>query len=329
MLPALRCLLAALLIAGFGGPAAQAQALDKLTVFITPGVSTDSVWMADANGVFKAHGLDVTLRVFPSGTTAFQTFRTGAGDIIFTGDLPALQYWQNGGSYRLIAPIERDARGYVAVTLKTITKPADLVGKTVATRVGSTGSWFVSEYLTRNGVAESAVTVRNLDPPLMPVALCRGDIQGFFIWEPAPSKALEICGDRVHYLSTAEGYIRGYNVAGARAEYLASPEGADRVKRFLRAIQQGKAMAEADLPGVIAYMGRRFGMTETEVRAQTAIMERVQRFDATFFEDFCSENRWQQRAGLRPGPSDLAEWVWTDGLGALDPALVTPAPPPC
>jgi ABC-type nitrate/sulfonate/bicarbonate transport system substrate-binding protein len=309
--------------------AAGAQALDRLQIFITPGVSTDAVWMADQHGVFREMGLDVQIRVFPSGTTAFQTFRTGAGDIIFSGDLPALQYWQNGGSYRVIAPIERDSKSYVAVVQNTIRGPADLAGKTIATRVGSTGSWFISEYLHRNGIAESAVTVRNLDPPLMPVALCRGDIAGFFIWEPSPTKALQMCGDRVRVLTTAEGYIKGYNIAGARAEFLATPEGADRVTRFLRAIRRGAEIAEGDTAGVVAYMNRRFGMTEAEVRAQTAIMERVQRFDATFYEDFCSENRWQQRAGLRSGPSDLGEWVWLDGLRAVDPARVTPAPPPC
>lgn len=326
-LACLAALAAALLPPGPG--AARAQALDRLQIFITPGVSTDAIWMADQHGVFRSMGLDVQIRVFPSGTTAFQTFRTGAGDIIFSGDLPALQYWQNGGSYRVIAPIERDARSYVAVVQSGIQRAADLSGKTIATRIGSTGSWFISEYLHRNGVPESSVNVRNLDPPLMPVALCRGDIAGFFIWEPSPTKALEMCGDRVRVLTTAEGYIKGYNIAGARAEFLASPEGAEKVRRFLRAIRRGAEIAAGDLPGVIAYMNRRFGMTEAEVRAQTAIMERVQRFDAVFYEDFCSENRWQQRAGLRSGPSDLGEWVWLDGLRSIDPALALPAPPPC
>jgi hypothetical protein len=58
-------------------------------------------------------------------------------------------------------------------------------------------------------------------------------------------------------------------------------------------------------------------------------MERVLAFDATFFDDFCSENRWQQRTGLHSGPSDLGQWVWTDGLKSLDPTFVVAAPPPC
>jgi len=61
-------------------------------------------------GYFKEQGLDVDYRVFPSGTTAFQTFRTGQGDIVMTGDLPSVQYFfRNNGNYRTIAAIERDA----------------------------------------------------------------------------------------------------------------------------------------------------------------------------------------------------------------------------
>lgn len=314
---------------GFPARQAGAQALDTLEVYAQPSIGSDAMWMAEAKGLFTAEKLDVKIRLFPSGTTAFQTFRTGAGDIIFSGDLPALQYWQNGGSYQVIAPMNRDSEGYVAVVTKNITKPQDLVGKTIATRVGSTGSWFVSEYLTKNGIDEKSVTIRNLDPPLMPVALCQGNIDGFFIWLPAPMKALEICGDKVHYLTTAKGYIKGYSVFGARKEWLADAKNADKVTRFLRALRKGAELAAADEAGTQAVLIRRFGFSPEEVKQYRSISERVLKLDQTFFDDFCSENKWQQRAGLRPGLSDLADWTWSAGLKAIDPSLAVAPPPPC
>ena len=56
---------------------APAQGLKKLTLFGQPSVNNDAIWMALEHGYFKEQGLDVDYRVFPSGTTAFQTFRTG------------------------------------------------------------------------------------------------------------------------------------------------------------------------------------------------------------------------------------------------------------
>ena len=64
---------------------AQAQAPLKMTLFGQPSVNNDSVWMALEKGFYKDEGLDVTYRLFPSGTTAFQTFQTGQGDIVMSG----------------------------------------------------------------------------------------------------------------------------------------------------------------------------------------------------------------------------------------------------
>src|SRR5262245_17252179 len=198
----------------------------KMTLFGQPSVNNDAIWMAFEKGFYQQEGLDVTYRLFPSGTTAFQAFQTGQGDIVMTGDLPSVQYFfRVKGDYRTIAAIERDAKGYVVVARKDITKPQDLAGKTIATRVGSTGSWFISEYLTKNGVDPAKVTVKNLDTQVLPAALCGGEIAAFFIWQPVGSRTLEICPDKAHYLSDATGYIQGYLVAGARPEWLASPQG--------------------------------------------------------------------------------------------------------
>src|SRR5215212_11450756 len=161
-----------------GGSASQAQQTPlKMTLFGQPSVNNDAVWMAFEKGFYKDEGLDVTYRLFPSGTTAFQAFQTGQGDIVMTGDLPSVQYFfRVKGDYRTIAAIERDAKGYVVVARKDIARPQDLAGKTVATRVGSTGSWFISEYLAKNKVDAKSVTVKNLDTQVLPTALCGGEI---------------------------------------------------------------------------------------------------------------------------------------------------------
>ena len=189
------------LLLGLASSQAQ-QPLLKMTLFGQPSVNNDSIWMALDKGFYKDEGLDVTYRLFPSGTTAFQAFQTGQGDIVMTGDLPSVQYYfRVKGDYRTIAVIERDAKGYVAVAGKDIKTPQDLAGKTIATRVGSTGSWFISEYLTKNHVDPKSVTIKNLDTQVLPAALCGGDIAAFFIWQPVGSRTLEICPDKAHYLS--------------------------------------------------------------------------------------------------------------------------------
>ena len=80
--------LAVVLMFGLTASQAQNQPL-KMTLFGQPSVNNDAIWMAIEKGFYQQEGLDVTYRLFPSGTTAFQAFQTGQGDIVMTGDLPS------------------------------------------------------------------------------------------------------------------------------------------------------------------------------------------------------------------------------------------------
>jgi ABC-type nitrate/sulfonate/bicarbonate transport system substrate-binding protein len=309
---------------------AQAQALKKITLFGQPSVNNDAIWMALEYGYFKEQGLEVEYRIFPSGTTAFQTFRTGQGDIVMTGDLPSVQYFfNNPGQYQTIAAIERDAKGYVVIARKDIKKPQDLAGKTVATRVGSTGSWFISEFLTKNGVDPKSVPVKNLDTQLLPAALCKGDISAFFIWQPIGSRTLEICPNDAHQLSDATGYVQGYLVAGARPEFLNSADGADKIQRFLRAIIKGREKAEGDFKAVAAYAAKTYSLSEKATRDQWETNTRPISLDQMYYQDFCSLSKWAQGAGLTTQPVDFSKLTWPNALRAIDPKLAAAPPAPC
>jgi NitT/TauT family transport system substrate-binding protein len=310
-------------------PRAQNAPL-KMTLFGQPSVNNDAIWMAIEKGFYQQEGLDVTYRLFPSGTTAFQSFQSGQGDIVMTGDLPSVQYFFHAkGDYRTIAAIERDSKGYVVVAGKDITKPQDLIGKTVATRVGSTGSWFISEYLTKNKVDPKTVTVKNLDTQVLPAALCGGEIAAFFIWQPVGSRTLEICPDKAHYLSDATGYVQGYLVAGARPEWLATPQGKDIATRWLRATLKGRDLAEKDFPAVAAYAKAKLGLSEKATRDQWDTNTRPIAIDKVYYDDFCSLSRWAQGVKATDGMLDFKALTWTDGLKAINPKLVDAPPPPC
>jgi NitT/TauT family transport system substrate-binding protein len=302
----------------------------KMTLFGQPSVNNDPIWMGFDKGFYQQEGLDITYRLFPSGTTAFQAFQTGQGDIVMTGDLPSVQYFfRVKGDYRTIAVIERDAKGYVAVAQKNISKPQDLIGKTVATRVGSTGSWFISEYLSKNGVDPSKVAVKNLDTQVLPAALCGGEIAAFFIWQPVGSRTLEICPDKAHYLTDASGYIQGYLVAGARPGWLNSPQGKDTAIRWLRATMRGRDVAERDFASVAAYAKAKLDLSEQATREQWDTNTRPIAIDKVYYDDFCSLSRWAQAEKMTEQKIDFSQLTWPEGLKAIDPKLVDAPPPPC
>lgn len=302
----------------------------KVVVFDGPSVDHDGVWMAIKEGFYKKAGLEVQTRIFPSGTVAFQSFAAGAGDIMMGGELDALNHWHhNAPYYRIILPMDRDSGSYIAYVRNDIKTAADLKGKTIGVLENSTGQWFLSEYLTKNGISKSDVTVRNLSNSVLPVALCKGDIQAFFSWQPRGARTEEICGKDVHLLSDAKGYINGYNLAGARITWLNTPKGHDIAMRFVRATAEGSKFAASHLSDVAAYAKRVFGMTKADVESQYKFLNRKLAFDKVFFSDFCELSTWAQGQGMFEDKTNLSNFIWTDGIKAVDPALVTAAPPPC
>src|ERR1700746_1158044 len=105
-----------------GATATQAQQASlKMTLFGQPSVNNDSIWMALEKGYYQQEGLDVTYRLFPSGTTAFQSFQTGQGDIVMTGDLPSVQYFfRVKGDYPTMLVVRGEAEGYVVIATKEL-----------------------------------------------------------------------------------------------------------------------------------------------------------------------------------------------------------------
>lgn len=293
----------------------------QITVFPGPTIHSAPLWMALEQGYYEEAGLNVEMRSFPSGTTALESFRTGLGDIVLSGDWPAVNHWYNvDGDYRVIAPLQRDTEGYVVMARADVQEPADLRGKRIATRVGSTGSWFISEYLEKNGISEEEVEILNLDTNQMPTALARGEIGAFFIWEPFGIQAEEIAGDEVHKLDDATGYVQGYSLIGARPEFL--KKNRETVVEFVKATDRGAEFVRNNPDQVAEYLVEEQGQDRALVERQLEFSNFVVAFDDEFYRDYQSISDWALEEELIPEPLDFTRFIWTDGLEAIDPSRV-------
>ncbi|MFA7437489.1 ABC transporter substrate-binding protein [Castellaniella sp.] len=301
-------------------PVAQAAAeATKIELFLAPNTDSTPLWAAYSQGFYKDAGLDVTIRTFPSGSTAFQAYRSGLGTLVMSGDLPSLLYWiSSKQDYRAIMVLTRHTKGYVVQALKDITKAQDLEGKSVATRVGSSGSWLLSEFLAKNGVDESKVKVLNLDTNQMPIALCKGDIAAFFVWQPFGSQAQARCDDKVHQLADAKGYMRGYTVLGARPAWL--KDNRDAAIAFVQATTRGAVWAEENPAELAAYLEANYGADAKFSENVLTFMDLTPLFDQQFHDDYTSLSAWHMKsagADAEAVPIDFANFIWTDGVDTL------------
>lgn len=302
------------------------QAKPKIVLFSQQQVQTTAFEMAQEQGYFAEEGIEVAFRYFPSGTTAFQAFRTGQGDIIFSGDVPAIRNWsESGQAYRVVAPVEKNAKGYGLVTTTAIKSPADVRGKKLATRVGSSGSHFMWAFLRKHGMVEKDLTLVNLDGPAMVAALDRGDIDGFFLWAPYPQRALEVSGSKVHMLANADAVVSGYyTVLSARDEWIR--QNPATLVKFLRASVRGQEYVRKNKDAVFAYLQRKFGLEPPKAAGDYDVIHFLLRFDESFYKDFDGFAAWMRETDMLKDRLDWPKFVHLDALQAVDRGLAVPPP---
>jgi ABC-type nitrate/sulfonate/bicarbonate transport system substrate-binding protein len=281
-----------------------AQQKDPILVFNQPIPIGDAMWMAMKNKYFDRENLDFKLKWWSSGTLAMQTFingrdgKPGFGDFNFGGELPAVNFWQNtDGDYAIIAVIERDGNAYNLVTRADIKTPQDLKGKVIATRKGSSAEYGLSRFMEQSGLKEADLTIKDLEPNVVPSAMDRGDIDGFFMWEPYSSESLKISGSKVHILANGSKYFTAYYVLGAWKPWLKSHPGV--AARFLKALDDGKTYAETHKSDVVNFAKEEFSLEDASaIAAQYDYNGRVIGLDKQTYDFF----------------NDLAAWMKTKGI---------------
>jgi ABC-type nitrate/sulfonate/bicarbonate transport system substrate-binding protein len=303
-----------------------AQGKPRVLLFSQQNVATSAFDMAQKLGYFAEEGIEVEFRYFASGTTAFQAFRAGQGDIVYSGDIPAIRNWAEAGqAYRVVAPVERSVKQYGIVARSTIQQPGDLRGKKIATRVGSTASHLVWAFLKKHGMTEKDVTILNMDGPAMVSALDRGDIDAFVLWSPYIERAQEVSGSKVRLLAYADAVVSGYySIISAREEWV-QQNGATLTK-FLRAAVRGQEYVKRNKQEVVTYLNQKFGIDPKQVSGHYDVVEFLLKFDEAFYKDFAQFAAWMQETGSLKDPLAFGKFVATEPLQAVNPALVVPPP---
>lgn len=286
------------------GTAAYAQEKEQILIFNQPIPVGDSVWMAQKQGYFDREKLDVKTKYWSSGTLAMQTFRAGLegargfGDFNFGGELPAVNFWQNtDGQFAMIAAIERDGAAYNLISKSSIKTIQDLKGKVIATRKGSSADYGLSRILEKEGLSESDVTIKDIEPNVMPSALDRGDIDAFFMWEPYGTESLNTSGDKVHLLANGSKYFTAYYVLGTWKWYLKQHPGV--AARFLKALDAGRIYAEHNKSEVLDFAKSEFSLTDVSaISAQYERNERVIGLDKKVYDYFQELAAFMKKKGI-------------------------------
>ncbi|HVE48445.1 MAG TPA: ABC transporter substrate-binding protein [Casimicrobiaceae bacterium] len=142
--------------------------------------------LAKEAGLFKKHGLDVTLRKIPQKD---RHLAIASGDIQCAAT--TVETWvvwnANGVATTQIFQLDKSYGADGMVVKPSITKIADLKGKTVAASAPGTAPYFtLAWFLKKNGLSVKDVRVVNLEPQAAANAMIAGDtgVDAAMTYEP-------------------------------------------------------------------------------------------------------------------------------------------------
>ncbi len=177
-----------------------AQPLPVLDVVVGNNFGHLPMFIGAEKGIFKAHGVDVRLKVVNTGTdmvNAMQKREVQVGDMSVTTFLKARHA---GDPFRVIGIIMSDATrsnadeplAIVARKGSGVRKVRDLKGKRVGLAKAQTSDEYLKMVLARRGMKYEDVAIENImAPPELAPALEAGKVDAVVSWEPYNTAVLQ------------------------------------------------------------------------------------------------------------------------------------------
>ena len=183
--PGARWLIALSLLA-LAGPA---SAQTKMTIATGVDPVFSAYYVAQEEGLFKKHGLDVRINTGPSGSAMVAFLVNGQIESAFGSEIAGVANHNLDPNVVVVAQATTLVR-WIAVVGRNIDSLAELKGKKVGVARGSGGEVFWLAMLDKLKLNAADYTVVNVEAPEMVAALERGNIDAYAVWEPWVTRGL-------------------------------------------------------------------------------------------------------------------------------------------
>jgi len=235
----LRCLLMVSALVVMTG-AAHAQTKMTIATGVDPVFS--AYYVAQQEGLFKKHGLDVRINTGPSGSAMVAFLVNGQIESAFGSEIAGVSNHNLDPNVVVVAQATRLVR-WIGLVGRNIDNLEQLKGKKVGVARGSGGEVFWLAMLDKLKLNTADYTVVNVEAPEMVAALERGNIDAYAVWEPWITRGLAAVKN-TKVLKDQEGILeQGVYIYMNRAWIQKNPAPADA---FLRSLVDATEIINGD-----------------------------------------------------------------------------------
>lgn len=310
---------AALLLAGTMGAttAAQAQPI-KMTIATGVDPAFAQFYVAKEGGLFEKNGLDVTINTGPSGSAMIPFLVNNQVQAAYGSDLAGVINHQVDKNIVAVADGTYLAN-WESVIGRNIDSLEGLKGKKVGVALGTGAEIFWRRLLAARKLDFADFKLVNVEAPEMMAALERGDIDGFAVWEPWPTRAMmSIKGAKV--LANAVGIYNNINFIYMNRGWIEQNKAT--AEKFMKALCEANDVINKDRPAAAKMVAKFLKMP---LELATELMPKLE-YDMDWqprsleaIKD--SEHLLSEQKKLK-APLDLSKYVYMDLLKTVRPESV-------
>jgi ABC-type nitrate/sulfonate/bicarbonate transport system substrate-binding protein len=214
----------------------------KMTIATGVDPVFSAYYVAQQEGLFKKHGLDVRINTGPSGSAMVAFLVNGQIESAFGTEIAGVANHNLDPNVVVVAQATRLVR-WIAVVGRNVDTLDQLKGKKVGIARGSGGEVFWLAMIDKLKLNPADYTVVNVEAPEMVAALERGNIDAYVVWEPWVTRGLAAIKN-TKVLRTQEGILeQGVYVYMNRGWIQKNPAPAEA---FIRALADATDLINRD-----------------------------------------------------------------------------------
>ena len=222
--------------------AEPAAAQTKMTIATGVDPVFSAYYVAQQEGLFKKHELDVRINTGPSGSAMVAFLVNGQIESAFGSEIAGVANHNLDPNVVVVAQATRLVR-WIAVVGRNVDTLDQLKGKKVGIARGSGGEVFWLAMIDKLKLNPADYTVVNVEAPEMVAALERGNIDAYVVWEPWVTRGLAAIKN-TKVLRTQEGILeQGVYVYMNRGWIQKNPAPAEA---FIRALADATDLINRD-----------------------------------------------------------------------------------
>ena len=193
---------------------------EPLRIGVFPNIHCALIYLADSQGFFKKHGVDAAIKVYESGPEAVNDLIGDKIDITAPAEFVFVLQSFKHRDLRVPATIcVASDHDLIVRKDRGIARPQDLKGKGVAVTRGSSGEFYLYNYLIFNRMPAESVRVVYQTPYEMVKAMADGTIDAALSWPPFTTQMVQQLGAKVARWPAQSGQ-EYYMVLLAKEEFL-------------------------------------------------------------------------------------------------------------